>query len=472
MKKSLMAVVILLNLWGESASAAEPGDCPRALSLEKTAIETEAVCLLQKYVRIDTTNPPGNELATARFLAAFLHQEGIEATLFESAPGRANLYARLRGDGSRKALMLVHHMDVVPAVPGEWQKPPFAAVREDGYLWGRGTLDDKGPGIMEALAFVMLKRLSIPLARDVVLLGVADEEQGGAQGARFMMNAHFALFKDVEFALNEGGGMLELADKRMLYAVEFAQKVPLWLEITANGPAGHASLPRHEAATHRLVRALSRLERFEFPIIVVPEVQKVFAQRVQALPETERGDYQNLAQSLKNNSAFRKTFMSDPHRVVMVRNSLAITMLTGSGKENVYPAQAKAVLDLRLLPDQDPQAVIATLAKVMNESEVNIRTLLSSQAHASPIDTALYRAIGALIQRHDAHAQITPNFIAGFTDCNTFRSKGIVCYGFMPEHLPIGETERIHGRDERIAVEDLTQATLLLHELVRDVAGH
>lgn len=474
MKRSrgwLLTALLLATTHAQSSPAQTITACPRALTLARAAITAEALCLVRAYVRIDTTNPPGHELQAAHFLKAFLHQEGIEATIFEAAPGRANLYARLHGDGSKKALMLVHHMDVVPANPEEWSAPPFAGVVRDGYVWGRGTLDNKGPGIMELLSFVMLKRLAVPLARDVVLLGVADEEQGGGQGARYMMAEHFELVQDVEFALNEGGALLQLDDQHQLNAVEFAQKVPLWLKITASGPAGHAAMPKPEAATHRLVRALARLERFEFPLTVVPEVQLVFNQRAQGMPTAQRAAYLDLAKSLAQ-PAFRAEFMHDPHNAVMVRNSLAITMLNGSSKENVYPAQASAVVDLRLLPGQDPQVVIAQLQQVMQEPHVTVQPLLSSVAHSSSIDTVLFKAIGALVARHDPGAQITPNFIAGFTDCNTFRGKGITCYGFMPLHLAVTETERVHGRDERIAIDDLAQATLLLHELVRDVAAH
>ncbi len=441
------------------------------MTLAPAAVQAEAVCLVRQYVQIDTTNPPGNELATARFLADFLQREGIESQIFESAPGRANLYARLKGNGKRRAFMLVHHMDVVPASADEWSTPPFAGALRDGYVWGRGTLDNKGPGIMELLSFVLLKRLQVPLARDVVLLAVADEEQGGGGGARYLMAEHFALLQDVEFALNEGGAMLQSTDGHLLYAVEFAQKVPLWLKVIATGPAGHASLPKPEAATHRLVRALARLEQFEFPLVVVPEVQRVFDRRAETLPLDQRAAYRDLAKSLTQ-PAFRTEFLHDPHRAAMVRNSLAITMLTGSTKENVYPAEASAVLDLRLLPGQDPLAVVAELARVMHEPTVRSETLLSSTAHSSPLDTDLFSAITTVIQRHAAGAQVTPNFIAGFTDCNTFRAKGITCYGFMPMRLPLAEIARVHGRDERISINELTNATLLLHELVREVAGH
>jgi acetylornithine deacetylase/succinyl-diaminopimelate desuccinylase-like protein len=285
-----------------------------------------------------------------------------------------------------------------------------------------------------------------------------------------MMAQHFDVLGDVEFALNEGGAMLELPDKHMLYAVEFAQKVPLWLKLVASGPAGHASMPKPEAATHRLVRALSRLEQFSFPLSVVPAVQTVFDHRAASMPPARQVLYRDLEKSLAD-PAFREEFLREPRNAVMVRNSLAITMLAGSNKENVYPAQASAVLDLRLLPGQEPATVIAQINAVMKEPDVKVETLLSATAHAVPLDTELYKAIAALVQRHDPGGSVTPNFIAGFTDCNTFRAKGITCYGFMPMRLPVAETERVHGRDERINLKDFVAGTRLLHELVVSVAG-
>lgn len=466
----LFVAVLLGLLWQTAVWAKAPAACPRAMHLEAAEIQAEAVCLLRQYVAIDTTNPPGNELATAKFLKAYLKREGIESQIFESAPGRANLYARVRGDGSAKALMLVHHMDVVPASVTDWSVPPFAGLERDGYVWGRGTVDNKGPGLMEVLAVVMVKRLQLPLARDLVLLAVADEEQGGGKGARYMMAEHADLFKDVEFALNEGGLIVQLDAKRRLNALEFAQKVPLWVKLTASGPAGHASAPKPAAATHVLVRALARLEHFQFPITVVPEVQTVFSYRANALPPAEQDAWRHLETSLQD-EAFRTKFMADPRNALMVRNSIAITMLTGSTKENVLGSEASAVIDLRLLPGQDPQAVIARLQEVMQEPAVKVEALLSSTAHSSPLDTVLAQAIAKLVEHHEPGAKVTPNFIAGFTDCNTLRAAGIICYGFMPMHLPLPEIERVHGNDERILISDFVEATLQMHELVREVAG-
>ncbi len=469
----LMLLWLAISVLQVSSVSAQSGvaPCPRAISIDLASITAEAVCLAQRYIQIDTSNPPGNETAAVDFLEAFLNDEGIQTTRFEAAPGRANVYARLRGDGSKKAFMLVHHMDVVPAEAEAWAEHPFAGVVRDGYLWGRGSLDNKGPGIMEVLSFVLLKRLEVPLKRDVVLLAVADEEQGGGKGARFIADHHFDVIADVEFALNEGGVMLQLGENKFRYGVEFAQKAPLWLEIVAEGVQGHGSRPSRAAATHRLIRALARLEQFEFPIVVTDAVQTVFAASAVSTVPAEREPYQDLRKSLEN-EGFRDEFMGNPNNARMVRNTLAITTLTGSPKENVLPARASAVIDLRLLPGQSPDAVIDELERAMDDVAITTRTILSSTSHAASIDTELFRAIGTLVARYDPGARVVPSFISGFTDCNTFRAKGITCYGFMPMRFALADVHLVHGRDERFATAELGRGTLLLHELVRDMVSN
>ncbi len=473
--KRLTNRLLYLPLWATMAvfyttNVSAQSHCPRALSLDLAAITAEAVCLAQRYIQIDTTNPPGNETAAVDFLAAFLAQEGIPITRLEAEPGRANLYARLRGDGSKKAMMLVHHMDVVPADADVWTEPPFAGLVRDGYLWGRGSIDNKGPGIMEVLSFVLLKRLEIPLKRDVVLLAVADEEQGGGKGARFIAEKHFEMIADVEFALNEGGVMLELGENKIRYGVEFAQKAPLWLEISAQGVQMHGSRPSPAAATHTLIRALAKLEQFKFPIVVTDAVQTVFSARAAAMPPAARAPYQNLLKAL-DDEKFRDEFMGNANNARLVRNTLAITTLAGSAKENILPARATAVLDLRLLPGQSPDDVIDELKRAIDDPAINIRPILSSKSYAAPIDTELFRAIGELVGRYDPGAQVVPNFISGFTDCNIFRAKGITCYGFMPMRFPLTDFHFVHGRDERFSTTELGRGALLLHELVRDMVS-
>lgn len=456
------------SLGNSRPASAALAECPQSVAIAAEAIRAELVCLLQTYLRIDTTNPPGNEIHAARFLQRVLERDAIASQIIESAPGRANLYARLPGTGEAKALVVMHHMDVVPATADDWSVPPFSGELRDGALWGRGSLDNKGMGVAGLVAFLMLHRSGIELPRDVILLAVADEEAGGGFGARWLLEHRADLFRDVGFILNEGGAIVPGGAERFLYSVELAQKAPLWLRVTANGPSGHGSSPRPDAAPHVLVRALARLEAHRFPITVLPEVQQVFAARAQSMPEDARAPYLNLATSL-HGKAFRQKFLENPRQATLVRHSLAITMLTGSQKENVVPARASAILDLRILPGHDPSEVRDEVLRVMAEPNLEVETLLSWQGFAAPRDTVLFRAIERLAADRHPGSTVTANFIAGFTDCNAFRAKGFTCYGFVPMVLTPEDFPGIHGRDERIEVERLVDATIALFELIRSI---
>lgn len=450
-----------------AATPAAPSGCPRAQQLDAAQLEQEAVCLLRQYVQIDTSNPPGNELAAATFLRGLLEREGIAATVVESAPGRGNLIARWP-DAGKPAIALAHHMDVVPAVANAWSVPPFAAVVRDGMLWGRGALDDKAGGIVSLLTMIMAKRLGIELPYDTVLLALADEEAGGGVGARDLLAKHPELMRDVQFVMNEGGGIMELPDKQVLYQIEVAQKAPLWLRLTARGPAGHGSAPGAHTATARLVRALARLADHAFPIEVLPEVQELYAHKAPSLPAPLRAGARDLRAALAQ-PEFREVFLRDAHHAALVRNTLAITMLRGSDKENVIPGEASAVLDMRLLPGQDAEQVKAEMIKLIADPAIETQTLLSWTAHSSPRDTPLFRAIEARAHSRDPGAQVLANVIGGFTDCNAFRAHNIPCYGFMPLRFTPDAFAGIHGNDERIRTKILGEAVIAWLDLLRNV---
>jgi acetylornithine deacetylase/succinyl-diaminopimelate desuccinylase-like protein len=443
----------------------EPLACPRAPTLDPRLIADEAACLLSEYVRIDTTNPPGNERATARFLQAVLARDGIEARIIESVPGRANLIARLPSASAGKAIALAHHMDVVPAVASEWSVPPFAAEIRDGYLWGRGSLDNKGGGLIGVLTMLMAKRLGSALPRELVVLALADEEAGSGHGSRFLVAQHPELFENIAFVLNEGGAILKVGGDRVLYSVELAQKAPLWLRVSARGPSGHGSAPSPNAAAERLVRALARLVDHRFPIVVLPEVQALFAMKAPTMPEPLRDGARDLKAALTK-TKFRAAFMSDAHNAALVQNTLAITMLHGSDKENVIPAEVSAVLDVRILPGQDAQAVTREITRLLADASLEVTPLLSWQAHSSPRDTPVFQAIEAFAKAHDPGAPVVANVIAGFTDCNAFRAHKISCYGFTPLRIAVEDVARLHDKDERIDLAALGQAVVDLHALL------
>lgn len=435
------------------------------------AVEDEAVALLSRYIQIDTTNPPGNEIKAAEFFKEIFEREGIEVKIIESAPGRGNVYARLRGDGSKKAVVLLNHMDVVPADAKLWKEPPFSGVIKDGVIWGRGALDDKGAAIMELMAMLALKRQNTALKGDIIFLGTADEEAGGAMGAGYVTDKHSEIFKDAGLVLNEGGGIRVGEDGRArVYNVSVAEKTPLWLKLTATGTPGHGATPNNNLAVNKLIAALHRIMAYQSPIKVVPEVQKFYADTANSEPEPRRTRYRDLRKSLQD-AAFRAEFLKDPRNNASVRNTIAITGVKGSDKVNVIPALASAELDVRLLPGENPRGFIVELRKIIGDEAIKIDTLLSFPAAISPPHPEVLRIITEFAKANDPGARVVAPLVRGFTDCHFFREKGIPCLGFMPHRsTPSGEG-LVHGVDERASVEDLKFGIRAMYEIVRRLAG-
>src|SRR5881409_3661769 len=338
-----------------------------------TALGDEATGLLTRYLRINTTNPPGNEVAAARWLAGVLRRDGIDAQIFEPAPGKANLYARLRGDGTARPVILLNHMDVVLASPEYWTVDPFSGLIKDGYVWGRGALDMKGEAIAQLMTMLVLKRAHVPLKRDMIFLATADEEIGAGVGAAWIVDHQADLVRDAEFLLNEGG--VTRADGRggvAFYGVGTTEKSTFWLDVTARGTAGHGSRPTPDNPVHRLVRALSRIAAYQTPLIVTPAVERYF--RDLSTIETDQGRRAALADvraALRDSAAVR-FLTGDLTYNALLRNTISITGLQGSDKTNVIPPVARAALDVRLLPGQDPQAFLADVVRIVADSAVEI----------------------------------------------------------------------------------------------------
>ena len=436
-----------------------------------TSLEDEAVRVLTDYLKIDTTNPPGNERRAADFFAELFERHGIASQIFESAPGRASIVARLSGDGSKPAVVLLHHMDVVPADARFWKVPPFAAEVRDDALWGRGAIDDKAMGASSAVALLELARANASLASDVIFLGVADEEAGGALGAGYMVDKHFDLFANAGVVLNEGGYIAtDDAGKVRFVAVETAQKVPLWLRITATGSPGHGSAPRPDSAPARLIAALSRIEAWSTPLRVVPELQRFYADTAHLEKGALRERLQDLRGSLQNR-AFAAQFTANPRQNAQVRNTISLTVLASGTKTNVIPPEASAELDVRLLPDEDPKQFIAEITKVIADDEIRIETLLSFAPASSPSEHELFDALREIAARRHPGVVVASPLATGFTDCHYFREKGIPCYGFVPYELSDRDAALVHGNDERLSIANVKSGTRLLYELVSRLAG-
>ena len=431
------------------------------------AVEKEAATLLAEYIRIDTTNPPGNERAAADLLAAKFGAEAIEAKVFESEPGRGSVLARLPGAGGARPIVLLNHLDVVPADPAAWTRAPFAGLIEDGYVHGRGALDCKGPGVVEAMAMLVLKRAGISLQRDVVFLGTADEEVGGAKGAGWVVKEKWDELGNPEFVLNEGGSIHERADGKRAYHVGVVEKTPLWLRLTAHGEPGHGSTPRGESAVARLVRALERIRRFEPRLKVTPEVERYFKALSEIYDEgrTKRR-FANLRATLGSEDA-REEFLRTPGDAALVRNTISMTVLEGSRKTNVLPRSASAELDCRLLPGEDPDAFVEGLRSVVDDDGIEFALLLRYPPSASPVETNLYRAIESVASREKL--SVLPNVLRGFTDSHFFRERGVASYGFVPYETDEEEERTVHGNDERVSLENLREGTRRLVEILREL---
>ncbi len=433
----------------------------------------EAAALLSQYIRINTTNPPGNELQAARWLATVLRREGVESQIFEPAPGKANLYARLQGDGSARPLILLNHMDVVLASPEFWQVDPFAGAIRDGYVWGRGALDMKGEGIVELVSMIALKRSGVSLKRDIIFLATADEEIGAGVGAGWMVEQHPELVRGAEFLLNEGGTIRADEAGRVEYVgVGTTEKSPFWLVVTARGTAGHGSRPTPDNPVHRLVRALARIAAFQTPLIVTPAVERYF--RDLAGIEADAGRRAALAnvRAAIQDSLAAQRLTSDLTFNALLRNTISITGLTASDKTNVIPPVASAAIDVRLLPGQVPEAFRAELVRVVNDSAVTIRPQGPSwPATESPVETELFQAIVAATRARDPRALVTTPVLAGFTDSHYFRRLGIVSYGVSPFPLSDASGRGVHGNDERVSLAGLMFGVHFFYDIVAGVAA-
>ena len=467
--RALIRISLLPCLLASTLSAQQRAPVPTR-PVDWPSIEREGVALLRDYLRVNTTNPPGNELAAARFLRDFLAKEGIEAQILDTVElgaGRANLYARVKGNGSKKAIALVHHMDVVPATPSTWTVPPFSGELRDGYIYGRGALDMKGQGVAQLMALVAIKRSGVPLTRDLVVVANADEEWGST-GAITFTDRHADLLRDVEFLFTEGGGNSVRNDTLRYYAVGVSEKRTFWQRLTVHGTPSHGSRPTKDNPVPRLVAALDRLARYETPLHVTPGVDRYFRD-ISRNYAGEQGQWlQNVTRALEIPRA-REWILSDVRWNAILRNTIALTGLQGSNKTNVIPAEASGEVDIRLLPDQDPDSILATLKAVVADTAVHFTPLIVPKTpFESPTNTDFFRAIERVAHERDPKVFVTTSMLTGATDRPMYRRLGIVVYGFDPFRTDDVDSQRgVHGNDERILASDLAAGIRFVYDVLR-----
>lgn len=469
-RKSAALLLILLALGCAGESPKPPAGPPAPEPLRARAARA-----LAGAIRLRTVNPPGDELPLARYYAELLHAAGLEARVIEtpsgaSRAGRGAAWGRLPGRGGRPPIVLLSHLDVVPAEPAEWSVDPFAGVLREGSLVGRGALDAKGVSVVHLLAMTELAQRGIPLERDVIFLATPDEEAGGVEGAGYLARQYPELLLEARYLLTEGGSIvLGTADRPSTWGVSVTEKVPCWIRVVARGESAHSSVPPESSAVSHLLAALEQVRRREWPLRVTPEVERMYAALAPLASPEDAPGLSDLAQALDRDPAFHERFLANPSRRALVQSTLAVTVLEGSPRTNVLPAEASAHLDARLLPGESCEDLIESLHASIADPNVTLEALLAFPARTSPADTPLFRALERAASASDPGALVVPQVTTGFTDAHYFRALGLVAYGFTPFRHYEGEHRGIHGANERISLDDLERGVEILIGVLQEL---
>jgi acetylornithine deacetylase/succinyl-diaminopimelate desuccinylase-like protein len=453
-----------------SATFAYSQQLPATPAGSAEARSAEAKTFLTALVKIDTSNPPGDEIKAANYIKSVLDREGIPSEIFESAPGRANLVARLKGNGSKKPLMLMGHLDVVGVERDKWTVDPFAAITKDGYLYGRGSSDDKGMDAANLEIFLQLHRNKIPLDRDVILLAEAGEEGTSQYGINFMVAQHWDKI-DCEYMLNEGGEFPTVDGKLQYAGIATTEKVPRGMVLIAHGSSGHASIPRTDNAIEHLGAALGKLMTWQPPMRLNETTREYFARMAKISSPEDAYLFTHLDERAVQEK-IRTTRLAQNS---MLRTSIVPTMINGGFRLNVIPAEAQATLDVRALPDENIDQFMETLSGVIADPEIEVKRggNLQPDRPAGPpssIHNEMFEALERSQARVFPGAATLPIMLPAATDSAQLRAKGVQAYGIG---IPRADEDasRVHGNDERVSLDALGKFVEFLNIAVLDVAA-
>ena len=423
-------------------------------------VDAELISHFQQLVRFDTTDPPGGERPAVEYLKKVLTDAGIEFQEFSLEPNRPNLVARLKGSGRKRPLLLMGHTDTVNVDPAKWTHPPFSAAREGGHIYGRGTVDDKDNVAASLMTMLLLKRLNVPLDRDVIFLAEAGEEGSTRVGIQFMVNQHFGAI-EAEYCLAEGGSGYRAGGNVRFVSVQTLEKIPYMIELVARGPAGHGSVPLENNAVAHVAQAVANVAKWSPPVRLNETTSAYFKRLAEISPPDEAARYRDVLDPKKIeivDAYFRK---NEPRHASMLRTSVSPNIIQAGYRINVIPSEAVARLDVRALQDENMPALLETIRKVVNDPSVEVRM---GQRDTRPggkearIDSEAFKAIEASVRAH-FNAPTLPTMSTGATDMAYLRSKGIQCYGVGPaadvEDGPKGYGA--HSDQERILESELTR---------------
>jgi acetylornithine deacetylase/succinyl-diaminopimelate desuccinylase-like protein len=467
-----IAAVICLALF------AAPSAAQRVPDANWTAVEEETLRHFQAIVRMDTTDPPGGEKPVADYLKSVLEREGIPVQVFALEPNRPNIVARLKGTGRKRPLLLMGHTDTVNVDARKWSHPPFSADREGGYVYGRGTVDDKDNVVGALMTMLLLKRLNVPLDRDVIFLAEAGEEGSTRIGIQFMVNQHFAEI-DAEFCLAEGGNVTRVNGKVKFASVQTLEKIPRAIRLTAKGTAGHGSVPLEDNAVAHLGEAVGAVAQWT-PPTRLNETTATYFKRLATVSTPEEAErYRNaLSPDPKvAEPAQQHLRKHEPRHWSMLRTSLSPTIIQGGYRSNVIPSEATANIDVRQAPDEDPQKFLELVREVVNDPNVDVSYANPASAGRPPtpnarLDSEAFKVLEAMLTKH-YQAITLPTMSTGATDMSYLRRNGMQCYGIGPA-LDIEDGPKgfgAHSDQERILESELHRFVRFNFDAVAAIAG-
>ena len=436
-------------------------------------VRQEALETLVDLVQLQTSQPEGNEILAANYLKKKLDAEGIASEIFEAGRGRASIVARVKGKGNKKPLLLLGHLDVVAVERDEWSFDPFGGVVKDGIIYGRGTGDDKGVVSGSFQVLLLLHRLKVPLDRDVIFLGVADEEAGGLAGITYLLENHRNAI-DAEFAINEGGaGVVDRQFRHIRFEIQTAEKTPRRIDLKAKGTSGHGSIPLPDNPVASLARAVGRLSQYETPVHLNETTREYFRRLAERAPPEQAAIYNEVLKGNPSSETQQKLREISPVFYSMIRTSIVPTIMSGGYLKNVIPSEAEATVDIRALPHEDPEELFPRLKRIMNEPNVDLmpHPVTRPKHQPSSLQSEVFLAFEKVLNERYPGILILPRMSTGATDSAQLRAAGIESYGFGPGRAVWDLAGGIHGKDEYLYVKPFQDYVEILYEVVVEIAG-